>query len=203
MWTHNMTAKEIKENNRKRLESKRNQLASGIDTTKNVQQMVDSFKALTKELDKSQKTMEAIIKTISNAKSPEVVASKVNLKPIADSIQDAFNSIDFRPVVNVAAPKVTVPKLDLQPLIDVMSEKETQVEVELEDFRAQDINNEEIGVQYIGFVHPSGAWYIIKNEVEENKMRYKFGKSDYEKHFAAPDTYEYTTLDRAIYEIQT
>jgi len=164
------------------------------------------FKPLLKALGEVKTAVSKVAKEIKipeNEKTESVEVTNLNdYTAKIDEAISAIKAIELSPNITVQAPKVTVPKLDLQPLIDVMSEKETKVSIDLEDFRAQDINNEEIGIQYIGFVHPSGAWYIIKNEVEENKMRYKFGKSDYEKFFVAPDTYEYTTLDRAIYEIQ-
>ena len=166
------------------------------------------FKPLLKALGEVKSAVNKVAKDIvipENEKTESVEVTNLNdYTAKIDEAISAIKAIELSPNITVQAPKVTVPKLNLQPLIDVLSKKEeTEVDIELEDFKAQDINNEEIGVQYIGFVHPSGAWYIIKNEVEENKMRYKFGKSDYEKHFAAPDTYKYTTLDKAIYEIQT
>jgi len=164
------------------------------------------FKPLLKALGEVKTAVSKVAKEIKipeNEKTESVEVTNLNdYTTKIDEAISAIKAIELSPNITVQAPKVSIPKLDLQPLIDVMSEKETEVSIDLEDFRAQDINNEEIGIQYIGFVHPSGAWYIIKNEVEENKMRYKFGKSDYEQHFAAPDTYEYTTLDRAIHEIQ-
>lgn len=165
------------------------------------------FKPLLKALDEVKSAVSKVAKDIKIPKNEKVKDVSVNnLKDYTDKLDEAIEAIkaiELSPNISVQAPKVTVPKLDFKPLIEAMAEKETEVDIELEDFRAQDINNEEIGIQYIGFVHPSGAWYIIKNYVDEDKMRYKFGKSDYEKFFAAPDLYEYTTLDRAIYEIQT
>lgn len=190
-----MTAKEIKENNRKRLEAKRNQLTSGSESVKNVKNLMASISELSIALKDIQESLSSTAKAVSSP--PKIVAPEIDIQPIADAV----NAMTMNPIVNVSSPQVNVPKISTAKLESIVSDLKT-TKLELEDFKAQDINNEEIGVQYIGFVHPSGAWYIIKNEIEENKMRYKFGKSDYEKSFAIPDNYEYTTLDRAIYEIQ-
>lgn len=121
---------------------------------------------------------------------------------ILNDIKVALNNIEVSPVINVSPPNVTVPKLDLQPLIDVMSEKETETSVDLEDFRAQDLDGEEEGIQYIGFTSPTGEWMVIRNDIENNNLRYKFGKKDYTKAWPKFAAYQYLTLDKAINEIQ-
>jgi mannose/fructose/N-acetylgalactosamine-specific phosphotransferase system component IIB len=121
-------------------------------------------------------------------------------------VSKAVDGIDVQPVVNVQPPKVTVkaPIVDLQPLQDTfekyLSSDSDESTVDLNCFRAQDLTNDG-NLQYIGFVHPNGNWYIIENHTKQNKLRYVFGKQDYQKAFADAASYEYATLDEAVHAL--
>ena len=39
-------------------------------------------------------------------------------------------------------------------------------------------------VGFYGFVHPSGAYYIVRHDVKENKQRYYVGKGDHDQSWA-------------------
>jgi hypothetical protein len=115
----------------------------------------------------------------------------------------------MKPVVNVPTPKVTVqaPKTDLTPLIDILKQQNTEDESEekldLDDYRAQDIDNTNPDMQYVGFVNPAGNWYIIENDVKGNRMRYVFGTLNYSEAFAQASMYTYSLLNEAINALPT
>lgn len=120
----------------------------------------------------------------------------------------AVNSIKVSPVVQIPAPKVTVQpaSVDLSPLQDTIKEyfkppQDENTKTDLSCYRAQDIDNTNPNVQYIGFVNPDGDWYIIENDVAGNKMRYLFGTVDYENAFQRAATYTYLLLNEAIHAI--
>ncbi len=117
-------------------------------------------------------------------------------------IEKAVKSIEVAPVVNVPEPKVTVKqtKVDFTPLQDTIREvfATTDEKIDLDDYKAQDIDNSVADMQYIGFVNPEGNWYIIENDVLGNKLRYVFGESGYAEAFAKASTYEYNLLNEAI-----
>lgn len=102
-----------------------------------------------------------------------------------------FTSKNFSPNI-----RVDVPKIDIDPLKEVLQSDG----YDLESYRAQDMDEEEAGIQYVGFVNPQGEWYIIKNNEEKNSLRYKFGKSGYEKAWKKLSTFDYKLLDEAFNE---
>lgn len=129
----------------------------------------------------------------------EVTVPEVNLKPLLDAI----SKLEMSPIINVAPPEVHIPetKIDLSPIANAMPKQVKRISIE--DFRAQDMDEEEQGIQYVGFVAPNGNWMIIRNDVEGNNMRYKFGKKDYAKAWPKLATFKYETLDKAYNEIKT
>lgn len=110
------------------------------------------------------------------------------------------------PVVTVEAPQVTVQerKIDFSPVIKAIESlkqaetKEDDDTIDLDDYKASDIKDSGKNLQYIGFIHPSGAWYIIENNIKDNSMRYLFGTADYTKHFENAAGYQYSLLDEAM-----
>lgn len=101
------------------------------------------------------------------------------------------------PQVNVPAPIVNVPKNDFSPITKAIESLKEEKGIDLDDFMAHDISEEE-GKQYVGFVAPTGAWYIVENLVDESKLRYVFGRNGYEKAFKKASTYQYEILSEAI-----
>lgn len=102
-----------------------------------------------------------------------------------------FASKNFSPNIHV-----DVPKIDVDPLKEVLQQSSDKLN--LESYRAQDLDEEEEGVQYVGFVSPEGAWYIIKNDEAGNSLRYKFGKTNYKRAWQRLSTFEYKLLDEAL-----
>lgn len=125
----------------------------------------------------------------------------------------AVKAIELSPAITVPAPTVTVkaPKVDLTPLRSVLQEylpkssqpiEESESDLfDLDDYKAQDIDNSVKDMQYIGFVNPTGAWYIIENDVKGNKLRYVFGTDDYSAAFARASEYQYQLLNEAIHAL--
>lgn len=110
------------------------------------------------------------------------------------------------PVVTVEAPQVTVQerKIDFSPVIKAIESlkqaetKEDDDTIDLDDYKASDIKDSGKNLQYIGFIHPSGAWYIIENNIKDDTMRYLFGTTDYTSHFQSAASYEYKVLNEAV-----
>lgn len=109
------------------------------------------------------------------------------------------------PIVNVPEPKVVVKetKQDFTPVVKAIKDlkltvpEQPEAPLKLDDFKAQDILDSGKDKQYIGFVHPTGTWYIIENFVNENKLRYLFGRGNYASAFKEAPTYQYSLLDEA------
>lgn len=133
-------------------------------------------------------------------------------KASADLLK-AIKAIKLSPVVNVPAPNVTVSpsKLDLKPLqdtlVNLLSKQEDQEEpsnqFDLDDYKAQDIDNSVKDYQYIGFLNAAGNWYIIENDVKGNKLRFVFGTDNYSDAFARSPEFQYLLLNEAIDAIST
>lgn len=120
-------------------------------------------------------------------------------------LQQTVDNLEVNPMVNVPAPKVTVqsPKLDIAPLQATLEKylapgDEAPSPIDLDEYRAQDIDNSNSDRQYIGFLHPNGGWYIIENDIPNNQLRYVFGTDGYAKAFAKAATYDYSLLNEAI-----
>lgn len=143
---------------------------------------------------------------ISTSKTDSKSGTDTLTKALA-SLEKAIKGIDVSPVVNIPETKLTVPKVDLKPLQKTLESHFAQPMPEsgtkLDDFKAHDIRDSGKDTQYIGFLHPSSAWYIIENRVKDNSLRYVFGKGDYAKAFQSAGQYQYQLLDEAINALQT
>lgn len=134
--------------------------------------------------------------------------NKTSTKNSADLLK-AIKAINISPVVNVEPPKVTIKpeKIDTKPLEDTLKQylmpAETEEKVDLSCYKAQDIDNTNPDVQYIGFVNTEGSWYIVENSIKDNKLRYLFGTSDYEKAFQKAAIYHYQLLNEAVDALYT
>lgn len=122
-----------------------------------------------------------------------------------ESLEAAINGINVQPVVNVAPAEVTMPTLDLTPISDALQAYApvADTDYDLDCYRAMDLEEEEIGVQHVGFVNPDGGWYIIQNIEQDNTLRYKFGAAGYAEAWPLAPTFEYRRLDEAIREVTT
>lgn len=169
-----------------------NQQKVDVEVKQDNADVVEAMKAVRTEIEKLK--LNPTIKV-----SPtEVTVPEVNLKPLLDAI----SKLEMNPVINVQSPDVYIPepKIDFSPIVKSMPK--TVKRFSIEDFRAQDIDEEEEGVQYVGLVAPNGNWLIIRNDMEKNNLRYKFGKKDYAKAWPKLATYKYQTLDKAYDEIK-
>lgn len=135
-------------------------------------------------------------------------SGRTGTKDVVQALQSVIEALNKpekdipAPIVNVEAPNVTVQEreLDLSPLltaIDSLKPEEPPQEIQLQEYRASDLK-ESGGMQYIGFVHPSGKWYIIENDIKKNRMRYVFGRKAYATHFKSAASYEYKVMNEAI-----
>lgn len=121
----------------------------------------------------------------------------------------AIKALKLSHVVNVPAPKVTVeaPKLDLSPITNAIERIYKQPEenntVYLDCYRAQDINNSNPKLQYIGFMNSEGNWYIVENDIAKNTLRYVFGTDNYESAFERAASYSYSLLNEAVHALST
>lgn len=151
-----------------------------------IKELKQSLSKLSKENDNKElkKSLDSILAAVKAIKIPKTTAS----------------------VVKVPEPKVVIQErpIDFSPLSKALEDlRPTDNGVNLNDFRAQDIKESDRDTQYVGFLHPTGAWFIIENQVKENKLRYLFGKKGYAKAFPKAPTYEYSLLDEAINALQT
>ena len=110
--------------------------------------------------------------------------------------------MDMKPVINVAPAKVDIPAIDTKGIEKALSKAlKAAPKVSIQDFRAQDIDNEELGIQYIGFINPQSIWMIIRNDIDKDQLRYKFGKDNYTQAFAEASKFEYKLFDEALSDI--
>lgn len=183
-------------------------LAQGlVDFTDQIKNLSDQYKdkgfeQLAQKLDDTVNTLKTVSKNLGDTK----IKVDVPLKKTLDSLNSNIKSIDFKPTVNVAAPNVNVPKLDTSGmeriLTDFTSSQDTD-KVELDDYYAQDLDELEQGVQYVGFLNESGHWYIIKNIEADNKLRYAFGNDSYADFWPIASKLDYKRLDEALHATQT
>lgn len=153
------------------------------------------------------KVVEAIgsLNSIVGALQNVVVREDQDMKAALANIADILETMDIKPIVNVKAPQVTVQerKIDFDPLIAALNSESSSDDDPLATYKAQDINSDDPHVQYVGFVNPSGNWYIIENNDITNSLRYKFGKKGYAKAFKDAAKLNYKLYSEAIREIKT
>lgn len=175
-----------------RLSKLADDIASSVDKLDTTKVNADQLQSL-KEL-----------KDALNSYTDGLTGSNTANQKAASDLLKAVKAIRVSPVVNVPEAKITVqaPKVDLQPLQDTLKEyfkpPETDESINLESYRAQDIDNINPNMQYIGFMNPQGNWYIIENDVKGNKLRYLFGDDGYTQAFSDAASHVYSLLNEAI-----
>lgn len=125
-------------------------------------------------------TIGNLVKAVQAIKIPEVKIPEVKI-----------------PEVKQPAPIVNVPVNDFSPITRAIESLKEEKGIDLDDFKAHDITDSGDN-QYIGFVAPTGVWYIIENQTKNNRLRYVFGKKGYTKAFSQAPTYQYELLSEAI-----
>ena len=157
-----------------------------------------------KKLDRQ--VVEAIssLGTIVEALSTLKVESDSEVKETLRTIATNLGNLDIRPVVNVPKAQVTVQEreIDFDPLINALNKEPTKETDDdpLAGYKAQDINNDDPNIQYVGFVNAQGNWYIIQND--DSSLRYKFGVKGYTKAFKDCAKLSYKLYSEAIGEIK-
>lgn len=159
-----------------------------------------SAKTVDKDFVASVKSLGGVARKLENVK----VTSDDDIKQALNALAAAFSRLDVRPVVNVPAPKVEITEreIDFKPLLDKLNTP-VKVQDKVTDYKAQDLDDEESNqnIQYLGFVDPTGKWYIIENDLLMNTLRYKFGKRGYSKGWSGRAKHAYTLYNEAVNEI--
>lgn len=156
----------------------------------------------TKKLDKdfvsAVKGLEKVSKSLQNIR----VRSDSEIREALHALAYVLANLDIKPTVNVAAPKVEVKErdIDFKPLLDKLNTPYKAPDT-LADYKAQDIIETDPNTQYIGFVNPTGRWYIIENNMLDGSLRYKFGKSGYANAWSTPTKHNYRRLNEAFNEV--
>lgn len=127
----------------------------------------------------------------------------------ADRIISAVNDLkaiisDQKPIV-VPAPNVRLTEkvTDFSPLIKELKTifapaKVAKQGINLNEYRAIDLDNASDGVQYVGFQDSRGNWYILQNDDRNNTIRYYFGKESYAQAWDEKYGHNYKTLSEAM-----
>lgn len=139
------------------------------------------------------------------AKLPDVQANVDHTPVLAalDQVRKSIQTLNVRPNIKVGVPDVTVPPLDVTPITKAISQLKPVPKFDLSSYKAQDLDELEQGVQYVGFVNPDGEWYIIQNKEELNQIRYAFGKTGYPAVWPQASKLTYKLLNEAVNEVQT
>lgn len=178
----------------------------------NLVKLTEHVKSLRDEYDnkgtgKTAKQLSTLVEKLENV-AKALTSSKVEVdkefKKLVKDLLSEIKAIDFNPTVNVAATKVTVPEINTSGIERILTDfttKEAVEKVDLGDYFAQDLDELEPGIQYVGFVNPKGNWYIIKNIEEENKLRYAFGSDAYADFWPRASQLQYKRLDEALNEV--
>lgn len=179
--------------------------------------LIESFTNNVKDLDSSGRNRElltafnnfsVVLGSFKEASQDKDKATLAAIEGIADATK-AIKVTVAAPKVNVTVPEMKMPDIkvpaavvDFKPLIAALTKTEP-VAVDLEDkldlseYRAQDLEDLK-HKQYIGFLHPTGAWYIIENDTKGNQLRYVFGDTDYSDAWDNASSYAYRLLNEAV-----
>lgn len=167
-----------------------------------IMKAIDLFRNDTKNADKVADVADQCQKLIaynvkaSREQATEIKTTLKGLIKALESIQlEKFPKLPEFP--KIPAPIVNVPANDFTPIKEAIESLKEEKGIDLDGYKAHDILNGE-DKQYIGFVAPSGAWYIIENKIKENSLRYVFGTTDYTKSFKDAPMYQYSLLSEAV-----
>jgi len=176
------------------------------EVASNLTELLKSIAIASKDIKKSGVTevrelFDSLLSELSSL--PERVAETDKSEALIPYLEEVARSIKAIQV----SPSITVSpsKLDLSGLEKTLKEALQTPEaegVDLDDFKAHDIDDTDPNIQYIGFVNESGNWYIMENNSLENSLRYKFGKSRYSAAWPKAATFGYRILSEAVNEVQ-
>lgn len=153
-----------------------------------------------KKLDKQVIDAISSLKLIVEALNSVRIESDDDVKERLGEIADILQKMNIRPVVNVSPAQVTVneKEVNFDPLIKALSKPEAKDDDPLVGYKAQDIDNTDPHIQYVGFINSKGNWYIIENDDNSNSLRYVFGDKGYAKAFNDASKLNYKLFSEAI-----
>lgn len=99
--------------------------------------------------------------------------------------------------VTVAMPEEVASIIRTLTEITIAASKPAEPQLNINDYKPHD-NAEAGGKQYIGFVHPTGAWYIMCNDIDKNQQRYAGGPDDYAAAWSKRRDLKYGLISDAI-----
>lgn len=141
------------------------------------------------------KATEALVKRIENI--------KVDIK---SDIKQPVVNVDFKSVVQAikSIPQSNDYSEKFDKILEMLGKEpeEKEEKLDLMCYRVSDSKEPVTGYQYFGFINPEGAWYILYNEATEGKVRYKFGKDNYQQAWDMCENLEFKLIDEAINEIK-
>lgn len=149
----------------------------------------------------SVKELSAQLKSLPNALDKLNAKDTQEMMDCMRGIQEAINSKDFSPNIDVKSP--SIPQINVAPIVKAIEnlKEEKEVEIDLDDYRGIIIDDESDTMQYIGFMNPKGEWYIICNDIGDNKMTYVFGKTNFNGAWDSHVSLNYKMLDAAVAEV--
>jgi hypothetical protein len=155
-----------------------------------------------KKLDKQVVEAISALSSIVGAIKQVRISNDSETKQALADIANILKGINLSPVINVPAPKVTVQerKIDFDPLINALNKEVPLDDDPLSGYKAQDINNDDPNIQYVGFINSTGEWYIIENN--DSSLRYKFGKKNYLEAFKDCAKQSYKLYSEAVNEVK-
>lgn len=133
-----------------------------------------------------------------------IAAIKTDLQKALDSLKEYMSSSNKsvqeaitkngKPLNKTVIQRVEIPS-QLIDILTMLSTASTEVApIDLSEYKPHD--EEEGDTEYYGFLHPSGAWYIV--EGSENKQRYAAGESDYQRAWMNRSKIDYLYIDEAF-----
>lgn len=178
-------------------------LTDGTDMGKKMSELGDKIESVLNEFKNDSKSkyseeLQKITSEIRNLATYNVKVNKEqaeNISTILGNVIKAFEKIKM-PTIPDIKPVVNVPKNDFSPIAKAIESLKVE-KTDISDYMAHDLMERD-GIQYVGFVNPSGSWMIIENDINVNKMRYVFGNGNYEDAFKKAGSYQYTILSEAI-----
>lgn len=170
------------------------------DLGKQVVEVMEAFRGDTKHADGMNK-----LGSMYKALTLSLQASQnTQTKSIDKAAKDIITAIKNQQLV-VPAPEVTVEtsppdfsRLEeiMKSLLKALTKPAPSEKLDLSDYRAHDLDNAPDSKQYIGFISPTGGWYIMQSD--DGALRYYFGAGDYETAWSDRYSHDYQTLNGAL-----
>lgn len=131
------------------------------------------------------------------------------LKRIIDTLDNLKVSPVFEPKITVKAPTPAQVSVDTSPISEVLeahfnrTQETGKQKIDIDNLKAQDIDNDAGNMQYVGLLAPDGLWCIIENDIKGNSLRYRYGRGNYARAWAGRVSSSYRLIDEAINEIRS